>query len=62
VSAQKRALVDLAVRTRLYVDHCDAFLMEQPSLILKRRKTVLPICCSGSSWRTRSRGRFPCLG
>jgi len=27
----------------LYVDHCDAFLMEQPSLILKRRKTVLPI-------------------
>jgi hypothetical protein len=43
VSAQKRALVDLAVRTRLYVDHCDAFLMEQPSLILKKRKTVLPI-------------------
>jgi hypothetical protein len=43
VSAQKRALVDLAVRTRLYVDHCDAFLMEQTSLILKRKKSVLPI-------------------
>lgn len=43
ISAQKRALVDLAVRTRLYVDHVDAFLMEQPSLINKKRRTAFPI-------------------
>ena len=43
VSAQKRALVDLAVRTRLYIDHCDAFLMEQPSLINKKKRSAIPI-------------------
>lgn len=43
VSAQKRALVDAAVRTKLYVDHLDAFLMEQPSLVLKRKRAVLPV-------------------
>jgi hypothetical protein len=43
VSAQQRAVVDLAVRTKLFVDSLDAWLMEQPSLILKRRRSVLPV-------------------
>jgi hypothetical protein len=43
VTAQRRALVDMAVRTRLYVDHLDAFLMEQRSLVNRRRKSVLPV-------------------
>lgn len=42
-STQQRAIVDLAVRTRLYVDSLDAWLMEQPSLVLARRKAVLPV-------------------
>lgn len=37
-SAAQRALVEDAVRTRLYLDHVDAFLLEQSSLILKRRR------------------------
>lgn len=43
VSAQRRALVDMAVRTRLYVDHVDAWLMEQRSLLNKRKKAILPV-------------------
>lgn len=43
LSAQQLALIDLATRTRLYVESLDAWLMEQPSLILKRRRAVLPV-------------------
>jgi hypothetical protein len=43
ISAQQRALVDAASRTRLYVDHLDFFLMQQPSLVNARRKAVLPV-------------------
>lgn len=43
VSAQQLALVELAVRTKLYVDSLDAWLMEQDSLINRRRKAVLPV-------------------
>jgi hypothetical protein len=46
ISAARLALVDVAVRTRLYLDHIDAFLMAQPSLIVKRarlRGRLLPL-------------------
>lgn len=43
VSAQERAVVELAVPTKLYVDSLDAGLLEQPSLVLKRRLFVLPV-------------------
>ncbi len=43
VSAQQMALVELAVRTRLYVDHLDGWLMEQPTLVNSRRRAVLPV-------------------
>ena len=43
VTAQQRALVEVATRTKLYVDHLDAFLMQQRSLINKTRKTGLPV-------------------
>ena len=43
VSAQELALVDLAARTGLFIDHLDAFLLEQPSLINRRKKAVLPV-------------------
>ena len=42
ISAQQRALVDLATRTKLYVDSLDAWLVEQPSLINRRKRAVLP--------------------
>jgi hypothetical protein len=43
VTAQQRALVEVATRTKLYVDHLDAYLMQQRSLINKQKKTVLPV-------------------
>lgn len=42
-SPQEQALVDLAARTKLYVDSIDAWIMEQPSLVQARRKSILPI-------------------
>jgi hypothetical protein len=43
VSAQQMALVEATVRTRLYVDHVDAWIMERGSLINARRRSVYPI-------------------
>jgi hypothetical protein len=42
VTTQQMALVDIATRTKLYIDHLDAFLMEQHSLVNGKRKAVLP--------------------
>jgi hypothetical protein len=42
VSAQQMALVEAAVRTRLYVDTADAFIMEH-GLVNARRKSVHPV-------------------
>jgi hypothetical protein len=41
LSAQQRALIENACRTRLYLDHIDGWLMSQATLI--RKRTLLPI-------------------
>jgi len=43
ISAQQRALVELAVRTRLYVDTLDVWIMAQPSLVNARKRVVHPV-------------------
>jgi hypothetical protein len=43
VSAQQRALVEVAVRTRLYVDALDAWMMEHGSLVNARRRALHPV-------------------
>jgi hypothetical protein len=43
VSAQQHALVEAAVRTRLYVDHLDAWILEHGSLVNARRRSVHPV-------------------
>lgn len=43
VSPQQRALVDLAARTKLYVDAVDDWIVEQPSLVLTRKRSILPV-------------------
>jgi hypothetical protein len=42
LSAQKLALVELATRSKLFIDHIDAWLLTQPTLIRKRSRSVLP--------------------
>jgi hypothetical protein len=43
LSAQQRALVELSVRTRLYIDHADAWILAQDSIISKNRRALFPI-------------------
>jgi hypothetical protein len=43
LSAQKLGLVELTCRTRLFLDHVDAYLLGLPSLINKRKKTMIPV-------------------
>jgi hypothetical protein len=43
VSAQQMAVVEAAVRTRLYVDHLDAWIFEHGSLVNARRRSVHPV-------------------
>lgn len=43
VSAQQMALVEAAVRTRLYVDHLDAWIMDHGSLVNAKRRGVYPV-------------------
>jgi hypothetical protein len=43
VSPQQLAMVDLAATTKLLVDSVDAWLLKQPSLIDRRRRSLLPI-------------------
>jgi hypothetical protein len=43
VSTQQSALIDLAVKSKLLLDSIDAWLLTQPTLINKRRKSLLPV-------------------
>lgn len=43
VTPQKMALVDLACRTKALLDHADAYLLTQRSIINRRKKAFLPI-------------------
>lgn len=40
ISAARMALIDLAARTRALIAHIDAWLLEQPSLVNKRKKSL----------------------
>jgi hypothetical protein len=43
VSPQRMCLVDLAVRTRLFIESLDAFLLGQKSLLNVKEKSVIPV-------------------
>ena len=43
LSPQRRKLVEMTARAALILDHIDAWLVEQKSLVNKRNRTLLPI-------------------
>lgn len=43
LSPQRRKLVDMTARAALLLDHVDAWLVEQRSLVNQRNRTLLPI-------------------
>jgi hypothetical protein len=55
LSAQQRAMIETAVRTRLFLEHLDAWLLGQPSLInAAPRSAWMP--CGGSAPRAAAHG------
>jgi hypothetical protein len=42
-SAQKLTLIDAATKTMLYLNHVDSWLMQQSTLVNKRKRAILPI-------------------
>lgn len=43
VSTQELSIVELAVRSKLMLDSIDAWLLAQPCLINRRKRTLLPV-------------------
>lgn len=43
ISTQQEALIDLACKSKLLLDSVDTWLLSQPSLINKRKRTLLPV-------------------
>jgi hypothetical protein len=43
ISTQQATVIDLAVKTKLLLDSIDAWLLQQPTLINKRKRAVLPV-------------------
>jgi hypothetical protein len=43
ISTQQHTLIEYAVRTKLYLDTIDSFLMQQSSIVIKKRKAVWPL-------------------
>jgi hypothetical protein len=43
LSAQQKAIIETVVRTRLFLDHVDSYLLALPSLVNHRKRCVLPI-------------------
>lgn len=42
VSTQQDAIISLAIKTKLLLDSIDVWLLQQPTLILKRKKSIIP--------------------
>jgi hypothetical protein len=49
LSAQEKVLVDVALRTKLFIDHVDCFLMQQDSLVNKKRRSLYPMMAQRNS-------------
>jgi hypothetical protein len=42
VSTQQDAIINLAIKTKLLLDSIDTWLLQQPTLIIKRKRAVIP--------------------
>src|SRR6266436_8197865 len=42
VSTQQDAIISLAIKTKLLLDSVDVWLLQQPTLIIKRKKSIIP--------------------
>ena len=49
MSTQQRALVELAVRTKLLVDSVDAYVLAMPSPLKRQRRCLHPVVREGQA-------------
>ena len=42
VSTQQDAIISLAIKTKLLLDSIDVWLLQQPTLIIKKKKAIIP--------------------
>jgi hypothetical protein len=42
VSTQQDAIISLAIKTKLLLDSIDVWLLQQPTLIVKRKRAIIP--------------------
>jgi len=62
ISTQEAALVDAAMKTQLILDSVDAWLLQQPSLVSKRNRSVLPAAHDRNALVSTLRGLLGDLG
>jgi hypothetical protein len=62
ITTQELALIEEAVKTKLLLDSVDSWLLAQPSLIDKRRRTLLPVVRDRQSLVATLRGLLGDLG
>lgn len=43
VTAAQYALVEMAARTKLFIDHLDAWLLARPQLVIYRKRSAFPV-------------------
>jgi hypothetical protein len=43
ISTQKKAILEVAVRAKLMLDSIDSWILQQPSLVNKRARALLPV-------------------
>jgi hypothetical protein len=43
ISAQERAVLEIVIRLKLMLDSIDAYILAQPSLVNRRKKSLLPV-------------------
>ena len=53
VTPQEMALVDAVSRTKAIIEHIDAFILSQPSIVNRKRKALIPIIQQRSQCRER---------
>lgn len=49
LTAQEKVLVDLVLRTKLFLDHIDSWLMTQESLVNKKKRSLYPVMAQRNS-------------
>lgn len=43
ITPQENALIEMIVRQRIFIDHVDGFLLSQETLVVKKKRAIIPV-------------------